>query len=56
MAGKKQSNDRRDEPNPEFDNFQQLLKGTLSVPKEEMDKRRAEYERKREQEKRAGQD
>lgn len=45
MAGKKQSNGKKDEPNPEFDNFQRLLKGTLSVPKEELDKRRAKYDR-----------
>lgn len=54
MAGEKKSSGKTDEPNPEFDNFQRLLKGTLSVPKEELDERRAEYERKREREKRAG--
>lgn len=49
VAGKKQSNGKKDEPNPEFDNFQRLLKGTLSVPKEELDKRRAKYERERDE-------
>lgn len=44
MAGKKDK-DRRDEPTSEFQNFQRLLKGTLSVPKEELDRRRAKYER-----------
>ncbi|MEJ7815669.1 MAG: hypothetical protein WKF53_10890 [Rubrobacter sp.] len=58
MAEKK-PNDRKDErngdeSNPEFESFQKVLEKTLSVPKEELDKRRAEYERKRGQEKRAG--
>lgn len=44
MAGEKKSNGKRDEPNQEFENFQRLLKGTLSVPKEELDRRRIEYE------------
>ncbi len=43
--------DREDEPNPEYENFQRFLEGALSVPKEELDKRREEYERER---KRAG--
>ncbi len=34
-----------DSPNPEYGNFQQLLKQVLSVPKEKIDERRAEYER-----------
>lgn len=55
MAGEKKNNGKQDEPNPEFDNFQRLLKDTLAVPKEEMDKRRAEYERTGEQRKRDGQ-
>lgn len=45
MAEKKKSNDGRDEHNPEYDNFQRLLEGTLAVSKEELDKRRDEYER-----------
>ncbi len=47
MAGKKKR-DEHDEPSREFENFQRLLKGTLSVPKEELDKRRDEYKRERE--------
>lgn len=47
MAGEKKSSDKKNEPNPEFDNFQRLLKGTLSVPKEELDKRRDKYEQKK---------
>lgn len=43
---------RKDEPNPEYDNFQDLLKKVVSAPKEEVDKRREEYER--EKRKRAG--
>lgn len=39
--------------NSEFENFQQLLKQVLSVPKEKIDEQRAEHEREREQ-KRAG--
>lgn len=48
-----EKNGKKDEPNPEFGNFQRLLKGVLAVPKEEVDRRREEYERERE-EKRAG--
>lgn len=46
--GKKNGEDP-DAENPEYDNFQRLLKGVLAVPKEEVDKRREEYEREREQ-------
>lgn len=42
-----------EEDTTEFENFQQVLEQVLSVPKEEPDKRRTEYERKR-KEKRAG--
>lgn len=49
MAGKNQSDDRRDEPSREFENFQRLLKGTLSVPKEGLDKRQAKYRRERDE-------
>jgi hypothetical protein len=46
--------ERKDlEDTTEFENFQELLKEILSVPKEELNKRRGEYERKR-KEKRAG--
>jgi hypothetical protein len=52
---KKHDRDQRkdEEDTAEYDNFQELLEEVLSVPKEELDKRRAEYERKR-KEKRAG--
>jgi len=53
MAEPKPRGDREDERNTEYDNFQRLLKGVLSVPKEELDKRRDEHERERE-ERRAG--
>lgn len=54
MASKKsKDNGKRDEPNPEYKNFQRGLKQILSVSKEELDKRRAEYERER-AEKRTG--
>jgi hypothetical protein len=42
--GKKNGEDP-DAENPEYDNFQRLLKQVLSTPKEELDKRKAEYER-----------
>lgn len=45
MAENEKNRDKKNEPNPEFDNFQRLLESTLSVPKEELDKRRGEYER-----------
>lgn len=45
MAAEKNGNGNQGEDNPEFRNFQQLLKQVLSAPKEEIDKQRAEYER-----------
>jgi hypothetical protein len=53
VAERKDKDKRKDEDTTEFDNFQELLEEVLSVPKEELDKRRAEYERKK-KEKRAG--
>ena len=56
VADEKPNKDRKpdeQERNEEYDNFQRLLEGTLSVPKEELDRRREEYERER-KEKRAG--
>jgi hypothetical protein len=52
-VAERKDKDRKDEGNLEFEEFQKVLEKTLSVPKEELDKRRAEYERKR-KEKRAG--
>lgn len=49
MAEEKNGNGKQGEPNQEFDNFQQLLKRVLSVPKEKIDEKRAEYEREREE-------
>ncbi len=46
MADKeRKGNKRREEPNPEFENFRKVLERVLSVPKEELDERRAGYER-----------
>lgn len=49
MAEKKNGNGKskptNGEPNSEYDNFQQLLKETLSVSKENIEKRRQEEER-----------
>lgn len=50
MAAENNGNGKQSEDNPEFKNFQQLLRQVLSVPKEKVDEKRAE----REQEKRAG--
>lgn len=49
MTAENNGNGKRSEDNPEFKNFQQLLKQVLSVPKEEVDKRRAERKKKRTQ-------
>jgi len=43
LTGEEKSNGKQDEPSPEFRNFQWLLKGTLSTPKEELDKRHEKY-------------
>ena len=40
--------------NSEFNNFQQLLKQVLSVPKEKIDKRRVERRQEKKEQKRAG--
>ena len=45
-AQKDESSRDEDDTTP-FANFQDLLDQVLSVPKEELDKRRAEYERKK---------
>lgn len=45
MAAENNGNGKQNEDNSEFKNFQQLLKQVLSVPKEGIDKQRAEYER-----------
>ncbi len=50
MADENSGNGKKDEPSKEFENFQQLLKQVVSVPKEKVDKRRREEQR----EKRAG--
>jgi hypothetical protein len=41
MAEQKKTNDEKGESNPEFGNFQRLLKQVVSVPKEKL----AEHER-----------
>lgn len=50
MAEEKNGNGKKEEPSKEFENFQQLLKQVVSVPKEKLDKKRREEQR----EKRAG--
>lgn len=47
MAAENNGKGKQGEDNPEFKNFQQLLKQVLSVPKEQVDKQRAERERER---------
>lgn len=44
MADGGKSEDKKSEENTEFQNFQRLLKRTLAVPKDEVNKRRNEYE------------
>ncbi len=39
MVEQEKTNGKKGEPNPEFGNFQRLLKQVLSVPREEMDQR-----------------
>ncbi len=54
MADKERKDEeRREEPNPEFENFQKVLERVLSVPKEDINKAREQEKRERE-EKRAG--
>lgn len=52
MAEKDNGNGKKDEGNPEWQNFQRLLKQVLSAPKEKIDEQRAEYEQ--EKKRRAG--
>jgi hypothetical protein len=49
MSDEKPNENRKsdEERNEEFENFQRVLEKVLSVPKEELDRRRAEYERKK---------
>lgn len=44
----------RNGQNDEFKNFQRLLKQALTVPKEDLDERRAEYERQKKERKKPG--
>lgn len=53
MAEEKNGDGKKEEPNPEFRNFQRLLKQVLSVPKEELDEKLAEEKREK-KENRAG--
>lgn len=50
MAELQRKEDKQGKPNKAFENFQELAKKLMSVPKEEMDEKRAERER----EKKAG--
>lgn len=50
MADKKPKDEKQDERNEPFERFEQFVKKIAQVPKEEVDKKRAERER----EKRAG--
>lgn len=47
MAEEKNDNGKKDEDNPEFKNFQQLLKQVLSVPKGKIDEQRSGHERRK---------
>ena len=59
MAEEKNGNGKNGEGeshggNSEFNNFQQLLKRVLSVPKEKIDEQRVEYEQDKRRKKQAG--
>lgn len=59
MAEEKNGNGKNGEGdphggNPEYDNFQQLLKQVLSVPQEKVDEQRAEHEQDKTRKRRAG--
>ncbi len=43
----RRAKERQNEDTTEYDNFQRMLDQVLSVPKEELDKRRVEYQRER---------
>lgn len=47
MGDEKKHDRKQDEPSQEFQNFQRLLSDTLSVPKKELDKRRAKHDQRR---------
>lgn len=47
------SEQKHNEEKTPFENFQQLLKQVLSVPKEKVDEQRAEHEREKQGKKRA---
>ena len=47
MAGAKKNERKQDGQSQEFQNFQRLLKDTLGVPKDELDKRRVRYNHER---------
>lgn len=59
MTEEKNGNDKKGEGapyggNPEFDNFQRLLKQVISVPKEKIDEQRTTHKQGKERKKRAG--
>ncbi|MGI8540196.1 MAG: hypothetical protein ACR2N0_10530 [Rubrobacteraceae bacterium] len=53
MAERKPKDERKEERNPQWERFDAFVKKIAVVPKEEVNEKRAEYERERE-EKRAG--
>ena len=48
MAEQDKNDGKQDEGNPEWQNFERLLKQVLSVPKEKVDEKRAEHEQEKE--------
>ncbi len=54
MAQRKPKDERKEERNPEWERFDTFVKKIVAVPKEEVDKRRAEWERDKERRKQAG--
>ena len=49
MAEHSKSDGKKDEGNPEWQNFQRLLKQVLSVPKEKLDEQRVKHEQEKKQ-------
>jgi hypothetical protein len=54
MAGRQKTTGKKDDPSPEFGDFQRLLKQVLSVPKEEVNWRRAQYKSEKDRKKPTG--
>lgn len=52
MSDKKQGDKEQGEQNSEFESFQRLLKGTIAVPKEEVDEKLDERKQRKDRKRR----